>query len=140
MCRFIYNIYIYKNFKSKNINPTRAQKNRVRIVLNNKKTVCGAALHGGFRLEAQHKLVRLGVDVLLRQLDVGDPPARHHQAEVHALEQEDGTVLQAAGERVLADQRPLAGQPVVPAVLQGGTRSQVALQEGLVGRRGGLAH
>lgn len=91
------------------------------------------ALHGGFGLEPQDKLVRLGVDVLLGHLDVGDLLGRHDQAEVHALEQEDGSVLQAAGDRRLTDERPLARAPVVPAVLQAGPRRQVALQERLGG-------
>lgn len=73
----------------------------------------------------------LGVDVFLRHLDVRDLLRRHHQVEIHTLEQEDGGVLQAAGDGGLADQCPLAGQPVVAAVLQRGSRLQVALQEGL---------
>lgn len=81
--------------------------------------------------------MRLGVDVLFRHLDVGDLLGRHHQAEVYALEQEDGAVLQAAGDRRLADERPLTGQPAVAAVLQGRPRGQVALQERLEGRGGG---
>lgn len=88
-------------------------------------------LHRGFGLESQDKLVRFGVDVLLGHLDVGDLLERHYQAEVHALEQEDGSVLHATGDRRLTDERPLTGSPVVPAVLQAGTRRQVALQERL---------
>lgn len=77
--------------------------------------------------------MRLGVDVLFRHLDVGDLLGRHHQAEVHALQQEDGAVLQAAGDGRLADERPLTGPPVVPGVAQAGARRQVALQERLGG-------
>lgn len=39
-----------------------------------------------------------GIDVLLGHLDVGDLLGRHHEAEVHAFEQEDAAVLQAAGD------------------------------------------
>lgn len=79
--------------------------------------------------------MRFGVDVFLRHLDVRDLPGRHHQAEVHTLEQEDASVLQAAGDRRLADQRPAAAQPVVLTVLQGRPWRQVALQKRLDGKR-----
>lgn len=69
----------------------------------------------------------LGVDVLLGHLHEGDPFGGDHQAEVHALQQEDASVSQTAGDRRLADERPVAGQPSVPVVLQGRTRGQVAL-------------
>lgn len=71
--------------------------------------------------------MRLGIDKLLRQLNEGDPPGGHHQAEVYTLEQKDGSVLQAAGDRVLADESPVPGQPVLAGVLQRGTGAQVAL-------------
>lgn len=93
-------------------------------------------LHGRLRLQPQHKLVGLWVDVFLRHVDVRDPPGRHHQAEVHTLEQEDAAVSQAAGDGGLADQGPVTSPPVVAAVLEGGARGQVALQEGLDGTGG----
>ena len=61
--------------------------------------------------------MRFGVDELLGELDVGDALGGHHQAEVYALEQEGGSLLQTAGDAVLTDQCPVPGQPALLPVL-----------------------
>lgn len=75
--------------------------------------------------------MRLGVHELLGEFEERDLLGGHHQAEVLALEHEDHAVLEAVGHRLLADQRPLLGQPALLVVLDGGAGRQVPLQEGL---------
>lgn len=73
----------------------------------------------------------LGVDVLFSQSDVGNALDGDSQAKVKTPEQELCPILYAAGDRSLTDQRPLIGHPALRAILQGGTRGQVGLKEGL---------
>jgi len=92
--------------------------------------------HRGLRLQPHDELVRLGVHELLRELEERDLLGAHHEAEVLALQHEDHPIFQAVGHRLLADQRPLLGQPAVLVVLDGGSGRQVPLQERLGGGKG----
>lgn len=75
--------------------------------------------------------MRLGVDVLLCHSDVRDALDGDGQAEVETPQEELRPVLYAAGNRGLADQSPLISHPALGTILQGGTRGQVGLKEGL---------
>ena len=76
---------------------TRQKKKRKKLQNTKKTTNNPVFLHRGLGLQAQHKLVGLGVDELLGEPDVGHALGGHHQAEVYALEQEGRAVPQAAG-------------------------------------------